>query len=74
MAGNRQTDFADFANIDKSFNPAGMKLDSVNGCINEDGIMTFLHLNLVSENGEKYAHDSIGQQGKNDVCTSLKLE
>ena len=74
MAGNRQNDLSDFDNIEKSLNPAGMRLESINGCINEDGIMTFLHLNLVSENGEKYAHDSIGQQGKNDVCTSLKLE
>ena len=68
MAGNRQTGLSDFENIDKSFNPAGMRIDSVNGCINEDGTMTFLHLNLVSEDGEKYAHDSIGQQGKSDTC------
>ena len=61
MAGNSQKGLSDFDNVDLSFNPVGMRVESMNGCINEDGIMTFLHLNLVSEDGEKYAHDSIGQ-------------
>ena len=71
MVGNRQTAVSDFENIDKSFNPAGMRLNSMNGCINEQGIMTFLHLSLLSEDGEYYAHDSIGHRYADDECRSL---